>query len=476
MLTRQRMLCLFGWLLCLVVLASLPASAQVLVDSFNENQMNPAMWRIYSVGSGPTVALANQRLEISFPANCSGGSIGFAAGFISVSLLRGDFDMQVDYQLLAWPATNGVRVGLNLLPLQQGGATVHRVSLGANEQAGQPRESYTVDTGSSFARTATSDLSGKLRMVRTGTTITGYYLDQTTSQWVAIGSSGYIDSDVYFALNAFSGDGQFAGQPVKVAFSNFKLNKGTVVCPLSPNLLLQNSTTGQLAGWFMDDLTALSNSFLLPVQSPAWKAVAAADFNADGQPDLLFQNPTTGQLAVWYMNGIGAMGGGFVSPAPPSGWTVAGAADFNNDGRPDLLLYHASTGQMAVWYLNGLTAINGAFISPSQQSGWKPIGAYTFSAAGTTDIYFFNASTGQLAIWELEGTQVVSGSLVNGTQASGWQARDVLDINQSGLADVVFQNSTTGQMAAWLMNGASVVDAGFITPTPPSGWQPVGPQ
>jgi|SRR5579884_2122233 len=476
MLTRQRRICLFGWVLCLTVLSGGLASAQVLVDSFNENQMNPAMWQIFSQGSGPTVALANQRMEISFPANSSGGGDSFGVGFISVSLLRGDFDMQVDYQLLTWPATNGVRLGFSLEPLGLGGATVHRVSLGANEQAGQPRESYTVATESTYARTATNDLSGKLRLVRTGATITGYYWNQGTSQWIAVGSLAYTDEDMRFSLTAWSGDGQFAGQPVQVAFSNFLLNKGTVVCPLSPNLLLQNRSTGQLAGWYMDALTALASSFLLPGQDPAWKAVAAADFNADGQPDILFQNTTTGRLAVWFMNGIGAMGGGFVSATPPAGWTVAGVADFNNDGRADLLLYNASTGQMAVWFMNGLTAVNAVLISPSQQSGWKPIGAYTFTAAGTTDIYFFNASTGQLAVWELEGTQVANGSLVNVTQASGWQAREVLDIDQNGLADVVFQNSSTGQMAAWFMNGASVENAGFITPTPPSGWQVVGPR
>src|SRR5205807_4713497 len=58
--------------------------------------------------------------------------------------------------------------------------------------------------------------------------------------------------------------------------------------------------------------------------------------NGDGQPDILFQNSTSGNLYVWYLHGTTMFAGGFLNPANPgSGWNAVGTADLNGDGQPE---------------------------------------------------------------------------------------------------------------------------------------------
>lgn len=94
----------------------------------------------------------------------------------SICQLSGDFDMQVDFDLLTWTPGNGVRVGLGT-PL----ATMERTSFNAGDGFGT-QEVYVVDLrggGGNLVITPGSigDTPGKLRLGRTGNTVTGYYYD-----------------------------------------------------------------------------------------------------------------------------------------------------------------------------------------------------------------------------------------------------------------------------------------------------------
>jgi hypothetical protein len=56
---------------------------------------------------------------------------------------------------------------------------------------------------------------------------------------------------------------------------------------------------------------------------PAWRIAAAADFNGDLKPDLVWQNTTTGERSIWLMNGTNV---GSYAPLPtvPTQWSIAG--------------------------------------------------------------------------------------------------------------------------------------------------------
>ena len=207
-------------------------------DDFNDNTINPSFWTTLPSGFGPTVNETNQRLEMVFPANCTNDPMSgaFGEGYQSVCQLNGDFDMQIDYSLIDWPSENGVRIGFGVseVPIEPGVgcAPVERVSFGSNEHTGWPREVYCTDFGDGqYSITATSDLSGKLRLVRAGTTLSGYYF--SNGCWVLVHSGPVTAADLYIVIAAWSHDSVFADQEVKIAFDNFVINQGDLVCGAS---------------------------------------------------------------------------------------------------------------------------------------------------------------------------------------------------------------------------------------------------
>ena len=78
-------------------------------DNFNDNSLNSSIWNTLTPSPGTTftVSETNQRLEVTLGPGFGG------AGIVSACQFTGDFDGQVDYILLNWPATNlhSVRLG-----------------------------------------------------------------------------------------------------------------------------------------------------------------------------------------------------------------------------------------------------------------------------------------------------------------------------------------------------------------------------
>jgi hypothetical protein len=113
------------------------------------------------------------------------------------------------------------------------------------------------------------------------------------------------------------------------------------------------------------------------------------DLNGDGSPDVIspdviWQNDTTGEVTAWYqhkitrqvtywsMSGAQLTAWGMLA-GPTRGWGVAGATDLNGDGTPDLLWQNDSTYQSAVWFLRGGPApavYDWAWLASSGVSGW----------------------------------------------------------------------------------------------------------
>jgi Galactose oxidase, central domain len=201
----------------------LPNPAQIS-DSFDENTLNPQTWQVLSPppGFSTTVSETNQRLEITDGSGAGGG------GIVSTCSVSGDFDAQVDYVLLSWPANNE-----------------HNVRLGAADLTGAPgmnrssfsSELYVLSLASGSFPTATGDTSGKLRLVRIGSTLSGYFWNGTN--WVLVGSGPASTGPTRFNLDLGSSDPSAPGG-VSAAFDNFRVNAGSASCQLF-------STTGTIS-------------------------------------------------------------------------------------------------------------------------------------------------------------------------------------------------------------------------------------
>ncbi|MBP1928954.1 outer membrane protein assembly factor BamB [Methanolinea mesophila] len=193
-------------------------------DTFDDNTCNTTLWEILESG-GAYVEETNQRLEITIPADASGET--FYAGYASTGVLRGDFDVQVDYHLLTWPQDSGVRMGL-WIEREPVTCTVERASY-SDSDSFSPGEYYTTNFADSILLSATGDTDGRMRLVRTGSTIYGYRFDETSGDWVLLQEKDVTGGGVSFVLRAWSHDYAFADSLVKVAFDNFVINSGEVI-------------------------------------------------------------------------------------------------------------------------------------------------------------------------------------------------------------------------------------------------------
>jgi plastocyanin len=192
------------------------------------------MWTPSIVGFGPKLAVKHGRLEETISADSAPPpSEGiFGAALTSRCTAAADLDAQVDYSLLTWPASSGTRIGLRLIPSGGGldpGGQVERTSFAPSEYDGPQKEVYLTDFGSQIeGSTTTDDLSGKLRIVRTGDTMTGYYWHD--GQWTLIHSGPGPTGAVAFGLDVWGFPTSFDHQTAKIAFGNFMVTQGQLDC------------------------------------------------------------------------------------------------------------------------------------------------------------------------------------------------------------------------------------------------------
>src|SRR6266478_7573549 len=144
----------------LAVILFAPMCSAQINDNFNDNSLNSSIWSTLtpSPGTSFTVSETNQRLEVTLGAGFGG------AGIVSVAQFSGDFDVQVDYTLLNWPAGNlhSVRLGAPDLGVGPGGG------IGINRSSfpnGLSGEFYLLALPNADPQMATTQLSGKLRLV-----------------------------------------------------------------------------------------------------------------------------------------------------------------------------------------------------------------------------------------------------------------------------------------------------------------------
>lgn len=198
-----------------------------LSDDFNDNRTDVSRFINWGLG-GPEAVEVNGRVEVTIPASSTGEIFG--AGYVSACALTGDFDLQIEYQLLQWPVQNGVRVSLYTGPNPWNEA-VERISWGTSD----PSFSFDPTTPEVYLMYAnravvpTSDTFGKLRLQRVNGVATAYYF--TSGQWAQINTGSVPTDDIHFYFAAYSHDapGMFGRQQVRVGFDNL-IVQGTLNC------------------------------------------------------------------------------------------------------------------------------------------------------------------------------------------------------------------------------------------------------
>lgn len=142
--------------------------------------------------------------------------------------LSGNFDIQVDYDLEQYPASDRWYCTLKVTNTNTGEYWAIR----RNYEGGHEYSNLYYNGDSTWThngRISTNDTTGKLRLKRLNSTITGYYWH--VSSWSSLGDfSVPVDSDVKVTL-----EGERITTTELVVFNqdNFKLNSGNVVWPVN---------------------------------------------------------------------------------------------------------------------------------------------------------------------------------------------------------------------------------------------------
>lgn len=283
-----------------------------------------------------------------------------------------------------------------------------------------------------------------------------------------------------------AGDGRFYTITNFGGANNFgAIDRFTIVTPADFNgdnqtdLVFQNTTTGQLATWFLNGATVIGGAYIYPMQSAAWQCVGVGDFNADGQSDLVFQNTTTGQISVWFMNpsfGNYALSATVITPTQDPSWKCVSVNDFNGDSQPDLLFQNTTTGQLAIWYMNGTTVAGAAYITPSQDPQWRCVGSGDFNGDGQPDLIFENVRSGQLVVWYLNGTAATNGAFIGIKADPNWQVVGVGDFTGDGQSDFMMEHVSGSILLVKFLKGTDVPSGTVVEPSQDPNWRIVGPR
>jgi len=239
------------------------------------------------------------------------------------------------------------------------------------------------------------------------------------------------------------------------------------------DVLWQNQQTGQLLAWHMNGASVVTSRFLTPSQVGLdWKLRGSGDFNNDGKPDLVWQNTTTGDVLFYMMDGTLAFSMGYFNPSKVDPiWQIAAVRDMNRDGYPDIVWNNINTGQVLCWYMNGTNMMYAGWINPNPlgDTGWRVRGSGDFNGDGFPDVVWQHDVTGELLVWLMNGANAV-GSLTPPSPGAGqWKIRAVGDANQDGWPDLVFENSSTGAVVIWAMTAnAQVFSAPYIATVDPA--------
>ena len=193
------------------------------LDTFDNS--DGKLWQPFQDGgTGAANTEANGKLTTTIAADATqGGSfdiIGTHWG--SYCRLAGNFDVQADYQLLEWPAANGVQAIF---------ASFDEANLGffAIRESQAWGEQYSSWIPQAFISQPTSDQAGTLRLQREGSTAVVSYLSGAT--WVPIASGPTTTSSASITFGASSSMNRFSHQAVTIAWDNYRINSGAISCP-----------------------------------------------------------------------------------------------------------------------------------------------------------------------------------------------------------------------------------------------------
>jgi photosystem II stability/assembly factor-like uncharacterized protein len=237
------------------------------------------------------------------------------------------------------------------------------------------------------------------------------------------------------------------------------------------DILWRNTATGQLSLWYLNGIDRNGQPALLPDSSPDqnWKIVATHDFNADGKPDILWQNSSSGDVSIWHMDNTAKLDGDYIIPTNYGdlAWKIYATGRLTGGASPDILWQNRTTGELALWQMNDTvrTAVI-PIIHAVTDLNWEIVAIDDFKGPTGTDILWQNKVTGDIAIWNMNHADHTGYTLPSPVNIGdlAWKAIGTGDYNNDGNTDLLWKNTITGDLKVWYMNGAAMIGSVAINP------------
>ena len=191
-------------------------------DDFATSRLDQSRWDYGTQGVGPGVAIGEGRMLMTIPANARSdpqtGSMSAVIGTRCAA--RGDYDVQIDWTAVEWPANGGVQITLAENPSGVAVFLDHDIDGGPGiaNTTGAP----------GFRGPPFSDSFGSLRLVRTRGTVVGYY--KVGGEWIAVGGPMKSPADAEFNASISSNTERFGRIQTRVAFDNFRMTADEMIC------------------------------------------------------------------------------------------------------------------------------------------------------------------------------------------------------------------------------------------------------
>ena len=199
------------------------------VESFDEGTRDASLWHQIT-DPGGTIGEQDGRLVASIAGSAvPGGQFNQVdEHWGSQCQLTGDFDYQVDYSLLTWPAHSGYFATLNAFFAD---GAVARVSTPFDAPYGESYNAWAnITVPFTFNQVNTLDLAGSFRLTRTGNVFNEYYRSPGDS-WNLLLSTPGVNGVTTYGMGLSAQAWSFAHLDGSVAYDNFRLNSGALSCP-----------------------------------------------------------------------------------------------------------------------------------------------------------------------------------------------------------------------------------------------------
>ncbi len=212
---------------------------------------------------------------------------------------------------------------------------------------------------------------------------------------------------------------------------------------------------------------------------------------AVGRPEILFQNSQTGQVAIWAVDTKGVLtgakyvtlGSAFGTAAGsrlsvPQGWRVVDTGDVDKDGIADILWYDPTSRKTAIHYMTnegqikaaGFLKTGSGDIQVPGAEGWSPVGLADVNGDTNLDIVWRSTGLDVIAYWTVAGTNTTltgGGFIKNAAGTADFKVGDTStavklgDFDGDGKVDVLFKNGKVALLGGAV--GANAVAKTLLT-------------